>query len=188
LYRVYLAMNGVRTHNTFHRLYLFVIDSGTTCRDDTVTPVCNSFDTNGYITMIGSTYRDGCAWSYNTGNPSHDVTSAMKSHCDNYNICPVVVNDNRMGQSCSASSYWTDSFSYSSSYWCRQYGWYSCDTTLSASNRYQKIEYCGKLYWDYSCTGNVGLQVIQLCKKWKMKPLNCTGSAPVLGVHVLLYW
>ncbi|XP_076092484.1 uncharacterized protein LOC143063919 isoform X2 [Mytilus galloprovincialis] len=127
--------------------------NGATCRDETFTAVCRDYDTDGRISILGSTYTYGCAWNYNTADPSHDVTSALESHCGNRNTCPVVVSDGNMGQSCSLMDYMTDSFTYESMYWCGQNGWYSCYSTVSDSNRkLNSLSYCGKLYWDYQCT------------------------------------
>jgi hypothetical protein len=49
-------------------------------------PVCNSYNTKGYLTITQANWTHGCAWNYNTVDMWHDVTSLLQGYCGNHYI------------------------------------------------------------------------------------------------------
>jgi hypothetical protein len=134
------------------RCNLFILDSGTTCRNDNVEIQCYDYNTYGRISVASATWKYGCGWNFNTVNPSdQNVIGALSGHCTNYNRCSPTVNDGNIGSCTSAYAYSGSSYSYPDTYWCNHYGWYSCDRSLSSYNTLPYYSICGKLYWGYTC-------------------------------------
>ena len=134
----------------------YFIDSGSTCRMNNFEPVCNSYNTKGYLTITRANWTHGCAWNYNTIDVLHDVTSILQGYCGNHYDCVEMISDDNI-LPCSTDYYHYSYHNFSDTFMCKQTGWQTCERTNTSVLNHRFILYCGIVYWDYNCTS-----------KWKL--------------------
>ena len=133
-------------------LFIYFVDSKSACRNDNFEIQCYDYKTYGRITVTSATWKSGCGWNFNTENPSdQNVKSNLSNHCSDYNRCNTTVNDGNIGSCNTAYAYSGRYYSYTDTYSCQQYGWYSCNQSLLTYNTLPYYSICGKLDLGYTC-------------------------------------
>ena len=131
--------------------YFLFLDSGSTCKMNNFEPVCNSYNTKGYLTITQANWTHGCAWNYNTVDMWHDVTSLLQGYCGNHYDCVEMINDSNI-LPCSTDYYHYSYHNFSDTFMCKQTGWQTCERTNTSDLNHRFMSYCGIVYWDYNCT------------------------------------
>ena len=131
--------------------YFLFLDSGSTCKMNNFEPVCNSYNTKGYLTITQANWTHGCAWNYNTVDVWQDVTSILQGYCGNHYDCVEMISDSNI-LSCSTDYYHYSYHNFSDTFMCKQTGWQTCERTNTSVLNHRFMSYCGIVYWDYNCT------------------------------------
>ncbi|XP_063406150.1 uncharacterized protein LOC134690108 [Mytilus trossulus] len=125
--------------------------SGDTCRLFNFEPVCNSYDTKGYVTILHANYTYGCAWNYDTKDVWHDVTSIFQGYCNDHYDCVEMVSDDNIVP-CSTDYAHESYHNFTDTYMCGETGWTECERTNTSVMNHRFLSYCGIVYWEYNCT------------------------------------
>ena len=136
-------------------LCIFLIDSGSTCRNNNFCAQCDTYDKTGRIQILTGTWKNGCSWNYE--HVSYDVVGTLSAQCNDRYKCCVNVDDTL--QNCNSDYYSAVyySTSYTSSFTCWMSTCYVTRyRTASYTARLRKI--CGILYYAYSCTSTFSLK------------------------------
>ena len=116
--------------------------SGSTCKMNNFEPVCNSYNTKGYLTITQANWTHGCAWNYNTVDVWQDVTSILQGYCGNHYDCVEMISDSNI-LSCSTDYYHYSYHNFSDTFMCKQTGWQMCERTNTSVLNHRFMSYCG---------------------------------------------